>query len=51
MIITRLVEQFKICFVCGNSKYREFYINDHLYRVCFNCLKKPNVREFFIVRI
>jgi len=42
-----LVKEFQMCFVCGNTKYREFYYNDTIYRVCFNCLKRPNVKEFF----
>ncbi len=42
-----LAREVNCCFVCQNPKYREFYFRGHLYRVCFNCLKKPNVQEFF----
>ena len=39
--------EFKLCFVCGNKKYCEFYVDDHLYRVCANCLKKQKTIQFF----
>lgn len=45
--LNKLVEQVHCCFVCGALKFREFYSHGHLYRVCFNCLKRKNVQEFF----
>jgi len=39
--------EFKLCFVCGNKKYSEFYVNNHLYRVCTKCLKKQKTIQFF----
>jgi uncharacterized membrane protein len=43
-----LEKEFKFCYICGNKKYNEFYINGRLYRICDNCLKtnKNHIREF-----
>ena len=38
---------FDNCFVCGDKRYCQFYVNGHLYRVCAFCLKKDNVKGFF----
>lgn len=42
--------EFKMCFVCGLKKYHQFYFNKYLYRVCFKCMKKNNVRKFFGIK-
>ena len=39
--------EFKVCFVCGDKKYNQFYFDDHIYRICAKCLKKRKVRSFF----
>ena len=45
---SKFVKQaFEKCFVCGYPKFCEFYHNENIYRVCADCLKKPNVKEFF----
>ncbi|MDE1768131.1 MAG: hypothetical protein KGH62_02075 [Candidatus Micrarchaeota archaeon] len=30
---------FECCFVCGDKSYAQLYVQEHLYRVCRNCLK------------
>lgn len=42
--------EFKSCFVCGGKKYCEFYVNDHIYRICAKCLKKKKISNFFAKR-
>ena len=38
--------EFKFCWACGKSKYNQFYLDGHLYRICAKCLKKPKIAEF-----
>ncbi len=41
-----LTKEFKSCFVCGNINYCEFYIKEHLFRICAKCLKTEPVKNF-----
>lgn len=40
--------EMNFCFVCGKKEYAQIYIQNHLYRICKECLKTNNkgVRTF-----
>ena len=35
------------CFVCGDSRFHDYYAEGYLYRVCDKCKKLPKVIKFF----